>query len=407
MEIMKFQYCAECGADLEMRYDLEKHIPFLQCRQDISHNGIARPMVYREYNTLTRREMMEQRHGKETALALMRYDAITSLDKQTSSEILEIMWPNAKEASPVEFARAIGLCVDYGADPRTNDLYLIPFKNKAKIDANGKIIEPEHTTFQCVKGISLTRKVACRKHNYSFLDATPRYMTEEEEKAKFKTVNPDMVRFIVKLRDMDTQKEGDGWGEWPKYRVWTDRSGKETKEDNFPKGGGLQDNAKNSMENMAAFRAERHCIDRMYPMDIPSKTIPYIDELEERETFKTTVTVEEKKPEILSTASKLEDKTTAELEQEIFGDKKQPGPGGEVPMSEAEKKKAVLDLRALIKDLATKLKDKKDAGGKPRYPVRDEIAKIVGKPVTKFDDIPDDKVSAVASHLDNLLQTDF
>lgn len=266
--------CAVCGGKLEARYDLTRHLPYLQCWYFPEHEGIAREaMPPFEPNILTRRQYMAEQHGVETSLALRRFDAIAALTKDSAMEILEILFPGSGKASPAEVAKAVGLCVDYGLDPRTGDLFLIPFKVKVK-DDYGKITG-EKVAFQTVRGIPSTRKIAARKHNWSFLDNTPRYLTEEEEIQQFKTVDTEKVRRIVKLRDTDTGAEALGVGEWPKFRHWTDAKSVVHQELNIPKG---MDKGTNSMENMADIRAERKALDRMYPADMPPRRISVIDE---------------------------------------------------------------------------------------------------------------------------------
>lgn len=265
--------CAVCGGMLEARYDLAKHLPYLQCWYYPEHEGIAREaMPPFEPNILTRRQYMAEQHGVETSLALRRFDAIATLTKDSASEILAIIFPGADKASPAEFAKAIGLCVDYGLDPRMNDLFLIPFKVKVE-DDRGKVIG-EKKAYQTVRGIASTRKIAARKHHWSFLDNTPRYMTEEEEKQQYKTIDPEKIRRIVKLRDTATGAEALGAGEWSKHRSWTDAKGAVRTEPNNPKG----IDKGNTMENMADYRAERKALDRLYPADMPSRRIPVIDE---------------------------------------------------------------------------------------------------------------------------------
>ena len=265
------QVCAECGGELEAFYSLERQLPYLQCKANPQHEGIARVQEYRELNIPSRREKMEKVHGGDKALALRRFDAIATLDRPSATEILKVLFPGAEKASPAEFSKALGLCVDYGLDPRLNDIFLLPFKVKEK-DDKGKVTG-EKTVYQTVRGIPSTRKIAARKHKWSFLDNTPRYMTEEEEQRVYKTVDPDKVRRIVKLKDMETGAEAPGYAEWPKFRTWVDRSGKEQKSPNNPKG---MDKG-NTMENMADIRAERKALDRLYPADMPSSRIPVVD----------------------------------------------------------------------------------------------------------------------------------
>jgi hypothetical protein len=258
------QVCAECGGELEAFYSLEKRLPYLQCKADPQHQGIAKVQRGGEYNILSRRDFMEQKHGSEKALALRRFDAVATLDRKSAREILTILWPKAENASPAEFAKALGLCVDYGLDPRLNELFLIPFKKRDK--ETGKVVG---TSYETVRGIRATRKVALRRHHYSYIDFTPRLMTKEEEERVYSKANPDRIRYITKLKDMDTGAEAPGYGEWPKTKTV---GGKQVT--NNPKG---MDKG-NSMENMASIRSERNALERAYPADMPPSRIPVVDE---------------------------------------------------------------------------------------------------------------------------------
>lgn len=269
-ELRKTNRCQVCRSRLDVYMDFDIHKAYLACNSDQTHEGIEReaPPPF-EPNIVTRREFMEQEHGEAKALALRRFDAVATLSRETATDMLKIMWPNAEKASPAEFAKALGLCVDYGLDPRLNELFMLPFNKK---DKEGKIIG---VTYETVRGIKATRKVALRKHKYSYIDATPRYMTEEEEKKVYKEVDPNKIRYITKLKDMETGAEFPGYGQWSKYRTWTNPKTHEVKQYlNEPKG---MDKG-NSMENMAAIRSERAALERGYPADMPSSRIPVVDE---------------------------------------------------------------------------------------------------------------------------------
>lgn len=268
--------CAECFSNLVYcwggKFGLNSMI--LRCSKEPRHEGLAKmPEPEREYTIAARREFMTQDHGKDKALALQRFNAVAVFNQKTAREMLAIFWPNAEKASPAEFQKALGLCVDYGLDPRLNELFMLPFKVKVK-DEHGNIIG-EKTIFETVRGIKATRKIARRKHDYKYLDNTPRYMTEEEEKREYKTVDPDRVRFITILKDVKTGAEAHGCGQWPRYRQWVNSKTGEIKQyPNEPKGV----DKGNSMENMAGIRSERAALDRLYPAEMPDRRIPVVDE---------------------------------------------------------------------------------------------------------------------------------
>ncbi len=198
---------------------------------------------------------MENRFGTDKAVALRKFEAVATLDKPTATELLIVLFPGAAQASPAEFKTALGLCVDYGLDPRLGELFMIPFDKK---DKEGKIIS---TTFSTVRALRATRKIAHRRHSWKYLDNTPRYMTEEEEKRVYKTVDPDKVRFITILEDVGTHASAPGYGQWAKTKMF---NGKEYP--NTPKG---LDKG-NSMENMSAGRSERAALERLYSAEMPA-----------------------------------------------------------------------------------------------------------------------------------------
>jgi len=216
---------------------------------------------------------LEQKVGPEKAHALMKYEGVATLSKIELTDIINTMWPGADKASPAEVKKAILLCSQYGLNPLANHLYLIPFKTRDK--KTGQVVK---VTYATVKGINARRLIARRKHSYSEINDTPRYMTEEEEKRAWKTVNPDEIRFIVTLRDTKTGATASGYGHWPKWKTWTNpKTGEIKKYPNEPEG--IEKG--NSPENMAAIRAERIALDKLYPADMPN-TIPYEDEFREK-----------------------------------------------------------------------------------------------------------------------------
>lgn len=253
--------CAECGAELYSYYDIDKHLPYLVCSKVIGHQGIAReyhePI---ELNIPTRRKVMEKEYGKETSTALEKYQGVTSLSKPEAREVLLTLWPEADQASPAEFFKAMMLCTQYGLNPLMRHLFLIPFWNSDKK-------RYEHV---CVQGITSNRLIASRKHHWTFLDDTPRIGSEAEEIKHYGKVNPAMLRAIAKMRDVDTGAEVTAWGEWPLKKK--DRQGNLV--DNDPKG----IDKGNSMLNMTCIRAERKGLDMLYPADMPPIEIPVADE---------------------------------------------------------------------------------------------------------------------------------
>ncbi|MFA5379395.1 MAG: recombinase RecT [Dehalococcoidia bacterium] len=244
--------CGECGSALALcwggYYGINNDI--LRCVKDIKHHTVARIFELSPANTpgftlydagKKRREQMEKEIGETKAIALRQYQGLTTLTKEQAKEILLTVWPKAEGA---ELFKAMQICSTYGLNPLMRHLYMIPF--------SGKLV--------CVMGIGANRLIASRKHSYSYIDDTPRIMTEAEEIKKYGKVDKSKIRFVTKLKDMKSGAEVSGWGEYPATEnpYGTDKG--------------------NSKENMASIRSERQALDRLYPMDMPTPDIPVIDE---------------------------------------------------------------------------------------------------------------------------------
>lgn len=291
----------------------------LRCGKDIDHKDFEVPFEINPYSdtdmpgwklSKKRRIQLEAKVGPEKKQALMKYEGVATLSKLEAKEIINTMWPGAEKASPAEVFKAITICHQYGLNPLVGHLYLIPFEKKDK--KTGQVIG---VTYAAVKGINANRVIARRKHSYSYIDNTPRYMTEEEEKRVWKIVDPDQIRYIVTLKDMVTGATASGYGQWSKWKSWTNpKTGEVKKYPNEPKG----IDKGNSPETMSSHRAERQALDRLYPADMPSN-IPFEDEFAERQQAQ----VETKEPVI--------DKETGEI---IEGQFSEVGEGEELPLDE-------------------------------------------------------------------------
>lgn len=235
--------CAECGSRLQVLYDLNRHLPYLQCKANPKHEGIAKEYREpRELNIPTRREQM----GEETTTALEKARIPTSgaLTQSQAMHILKLVYPKAPDD---EIIRCAILCRDFGLHPLMKEVYLIPFKDKAGKD--------NYTT---VIGINATRKMSSQRGTYSYLDNTPRVMTEEEQVAIFGEVDDTKIQAITKL----TTKDGlaaQGYGSWPRDKepYGTDKG--------------------NSKANMAFIRSERNAFSRLFTDAIP-QGVEVIDE---------------------------------------------------------------------------------------------------------------------------------
>ena len=438
--IRRTNQCAVCGGNVSVWFDSDKSKCFIACSDWLRthHEGIAREALDLEYNIETRRDILTQEHGQDKAVELRQFDLASVFTKREDArKALAVLFPNAEGASPAEFEKAIGLCLDYGADPRLGEVFMIPYKVDM-LDAQGKAVGKK-TIYETVRGIRFTRKVTRRKHKFSYLDDTPRLMTEAEEKRYYKTPDPERVRYITKIKDLQTGEDATGRGEWPMFRTWTDRQGTH-KVPNNPKG---MDKG-NSMENMAAIHSERNAYDLLYPTDLP-QNVRVFDEntvdaqfrvVEEPKanapaaladgalgaapgapasglsapTPNESLTTDDQRPPGSETdplAEWYEDGAPDEPPDGLASDATSAPPIVEAQTAQEEKRKVIDEARELINDRVIVLRNKKDLAGKELWPnarIRAEIAKIltISEFKAKLEDIPDDKVSAVAHHLDEL-----
>ncbi len=322
-------YRCQCGSLLSVawggKFGYQGYI--LRCGRDVDHVNFERPIeqdLHTDCNmpgwkmSRRRRTALVEKVGQEKAQALMKYQGVATLTKVELADIMNTMWPGADNASPAEVKKAILLCSQYGLNPLANHLYLIPFETKDK--KTGAVVK---VTYAAVKGINARRLIARRKHSYSEINNTPRYMTEEEEERAWKTVNEDEVRFIVTLRDMVTGATASGYGRWPKWRTWTNpKTGEVKRYPNDPKGV----EKGNSAENMAAIRAERIALDKLYPADMPS-AIPFEDEYLEQQRAQQSVVIEPSENSQVKPASI--DAETGEILDGVFSESEsQEEPGG-------------------------------------------------------------------------------
>ena len=243
-ELRKKNRCKVCGGWLNV-FVGDDGKAFLACNDwhRTHHDGIEREASRYEkegldsLNIETRREIMEQEYGSKMTTALDKYMGVVSLTKPQAKEILQAVYP---EAPDDEIARAVLLCASYGLNPLMKHVFLIPF-NKGK----------SNESWATVIGIKAKRLLASRKGSYSYVDNTPRVMTDQEQKTIFGEVYADKIMVITKLKDPATGAEAPGYGAWPKAQ---DPYG-------IDKG--------NSQFNMAAIRSESQATDRLRPGEMP------------------------------------------------------------------------------------------------------------------------------------------
>lgn len=168
--------------------------------------------------------MTQQLAVKQSAL-----NPITT--REQAIELLQKCWPGAPDS---EIFRAAVICKDYGLHPLMGHIFLIPFKDK----------------WATVMSIKATRLIAARKRRFSYIDDSPRMMTEAEQKKIFGKVDTANIWSITVLRDREGM-EYRGYGCYPKG----------DKPYGMDKG--------NTPENMAHIRSERKAIDRAVPDTLP------------------------------------------------------------------------------------------------------------------------------------------
>ena len=238
--------CLECGCLVQVAWggfiDYDGYI--LRCGNDVDHRGVKRlhspgPYDIPGFNlfnlTKGRKKMVSERFGEEASTKLAKYHGVTSLTKPQVTEILKTIW---KDAPETEMQRAVILCVNYGLNPLMNHVFLIPFKGK------------DGTTWATIMGIKAKRLLASRKKPFSYIDDTPRVMTEKEQTKIFGAPEPTKLWVITKLCD-GVGNEVVGYGFCPK----------DTQPYGTDKG--------NTQFNMAAIRSESQALDRLAPGEMP------------------------------------------------------------------------------------------------------------------------------------------
>lgn len=201
---------------------------------------------------------MEQKYGPEKTRALAKYFTTAVMTAPIATEIVNTLWG---DAPAVEKTKCILICQNYQLNPLMKHLYLIGYKRK---DSNGKQLTDTHGVllfnWSIQIGIGATRLMAQRKHNYSYLDLSPRKATQEEiDRILGDTADPTYIYGFTHIKDMDTGAEAFGL-----------------------RGIGKNENIKgrdkgNTHLNQACIRSERLALDRQYPGEMP-QGVEVIDE---------------------------------------------------------------------------------------------------------------------------------
>ena len=261
--------CSECGEPMEIfRKSISENEYFLACsdwRRTHHEADVERPASRYEkegmesFNLEKRREIVTEEHGKTKTRALAKYINTGAITKPVATEIVETLWGRAPK---IEKTKAILLCHTYQLNPLMKHLYLIPYKRKDKKgneikDANGNYI----LDWSIQIGIGATRLMAQRKHNYSYMDMSPRKATKVEiDKILGDTYDPNQIYGFCHIKDVETGAEAYGIR-------------------------GIKKNANikgadkgNTHLNLACIRAERQSLDRQYPGEMPPSSIEVVDE---------------------------------------------------------------------------------------------------------------------------------
>lgn len=251
LELQRYNKCKECGGILNVFYDFDSHKAFLACTDwpRSHHEGVEREASRYEKEGLAslnipkRREIMEKELGTEKTRALAKYMGVVSLTKSQAREILLSVYPDAPES---EITRAVILCASYGLNPLMKHVFLIKFNRWNK--GHTEIIGEDWVT---VMGIKAKRLLSSRQGNYSYVDNTPRVMTEQEQRDTFGEIDGSKLWVITKVKDPQTGAESVGYG-------------------NIGRGEKIQGEEKgNTRFNMAAIRSESQALDRLRPGEMP------------------------------------------------------------------------------------------------------------------------------------------
>lgn len=191
---------------------------------------------------------MEQEHSKETTTKLEKYRGVTTLTKDEALTLFDLLWP---EAPYKERLKAAIICHQYGLNPLMKHIALIKFDKYKKNKETG-VREKVGETWSVVQEIASNRIIAGRRHHYSYLDLSPRRMTNDEQTKVNGEIDNSRIWAITLLKDLDTSAETSGTGSWPL--------------DEEPYGV----EKGNTKLNMAKIRSERNALDRLYPAELPS-----------------------------------------------------------------------------------------------------------------------------------------
>jgi hypothetical protein len=244
----KQNVCAECGRRLYIYLDMEMHRRYLSC-PNLNHQGIAREyQPAKELNIKAQREELEKTMTTEKAQGITKYTGLQIMTEAAARDIVSTIWPEAP--APMQ-KRAMMICRDYNINPLLpNQIHMLKFKQMV-YDNNKKMkIWNGNYDWELVIGIGLTRIKAARRMRYSYMDFSPRAMTDDEQMKINGKIDKTRIWRVCILKN----QYGDtfyGVGSWP--------VGKAVKgEDNG-----------NTPEHMGDIHAEKNAVDKMCPELLP------------------------------------------------------------------------------------------------------------------------------------------
>ena len=251
-ELERTKVCAVCGGRLNCawggQFDRDGYV--IRC-ENLAHEGEVEPkraplesQPYYIQNMVKRKEkerIMEE-YGEQTAMVVAKYQGVKILKEEQANEIIRSFWPQAPD---IEVKKAMLTCLAYGLNPIFGHLYLVAYRVKDKNDNyTGEV------TWTQMRGISADRLLASRRGGVTYLDNTPRMMSEEEQILIRGVYEKENWWAICKVADKDGLV-AQGLGKWSKS----------VKVKGAEKG--------NTQQNMAGIRAERQALDRKFPGEMP------------------------------------------------------------------------------------------------------------------------------------------
>ncbi len=324
---------------------------------------------------------MQETIGVVKTQQLAKYEGVTSLDRVGAREVLRTVFPDAPEA---ELARAILLCVNYQLNPLMNHVYLVPFQRRER----GQVVGTDWAT---IVGRGAKRLMASRRGPYSYIDNTPRVMTQQEQLDTFGEYDEDKLWCITKLQDPKTGATAVGYGFWPKTKSVYNKPGE--REPNQPKG----TDKGNSMFNMGAGRSETQALDRLRPGEMPVN-VPVMDEGLAEEALKgdfdskdyiegeVVTEVKESSPGSEPTSTDPPE-PEQEMVEELFEKKAEvtPGPELEKPQAKSSPDKTDIDPKWLKKSMeALQAKNPIAYSEEAMVSYMESIYKVEGKTIAEI-----------------------